>query len=113
MENLIFFFLSSTGFGALIAFSFYKDYKSQWNKTNFSNKFKKRMSEGKLSKVDYSNLYSAYYCIVYLVGCFLIALPGFLTDLLGVLLVIPHIRKLLTSKYGMRNLEQYQVQKHD
>ena len=106
MESLILFYLGSTLLGAFIAFIFYTNYKLAKNKANFSNKFQKRMADEKLSAADYSHLENALYCIFYWVGCLLIAVPGLLTDILGITLLIPDVRRFLWTKYGSQQLEK-------
>lgn len=74
--------------GALVAWVF---------NSNLGNKFKMRVREGRVSEVDKTKMVSLAYCTVYIIGCVLVAIPGLITDFIGLLLLLSPIIILRAS----------------
>ena len=67
-----------------------------------SNKMGDRIRKGSLSKEDQENLRKASYCAYYIFACVLIGVPGILTDILGVILIFPVVRKWIVQRIKFR-----------
>ena len=104
---LITFYLATTLVGALLAWTAVGNFRSHKSNSKLSNKFEKRAREGRSSEQDILKMRSALYCTIYIIACVLIAIPGILTDILGLLLAIPQITEKLSTKYAGRGVEVY------
>lgn len=99
--DLLLLYIGLTCIGAMIAWLNYSRFKLEMAKAEFPNKFSKRVRDGVVSENDLAKLDHAGYVFVYVVGCVFIAIPGIVTDLLGVLFVLPPV----TSFFGRRLFE--------
>ncbi len=111
--DLVLLYLGTTAVCAIVALVFYPNFKQEKHDTNLSNKFSKRLNKKKLTVRDRKSMNSVMYCAAYIIGCVLIAIPGVITDILGLFLVVPFINRQLTSNFFSTSLEQYYVRKNE
>ena len=95
----------------MVAWACYSSFRLEKAKSNLSNKFDKRLKEGNLTEKDQRNMVSVMYVTAYIFGCILIAIPGIVTDILGILLVIPPINRFFTASLFAKSIENYFVRK--
>ena len=107
LKNLILFYLSTTFFGVIIAWLFYSEYKNKKSISHLGSGFDKRIKNNKVSEEDQRKFNLGIYCFAYVLGCILIAIPGILTDVLGMLLLLPPMRTYLANRYGNKTFSKF------
>lgn len=107
LKNLILFYLSTTFLGLIIAWLFYSEYKSKKSISHLGRGFNKRVKNNKVSEEDERKFKLSIYCFAYVLGCILIAIPGLLTDALGILLLFPTISTYVANRYGNKTFSKF------
>lgn len=110
-KDLVLLYLGTTGAAAAVGWIFYGNYKNEKQKPKPGNKFSKRLKSQSLTEADYRAMASVMYVVAYIVGCFLVAIPGILTDILGALLFVPSVNRLITSNFFAKAVTSYYASK--
>jgi len=97
-KGLVILYVISTLVGMFIAWMFYSDYKLRKGNLSLSNRMGERLKDGKLLKKDIKELRLGTYCILYVLACVLIAIPGILSDLVGIAILFPFVREQISSR---------------
>ncbi len=100
LNDVVVLYVVTTIFGALVASVFFSKFKAQKNNATFGKKFQKRIREDRVTKTDKMKMTSLVYVATYIFGCILVAIPGLITDFIGMLLLLPPISNFVANKYG-------------
>ncbi|MCP3852783.1 MAG: FxsA family protein [Gammaproteobacteria bacterium] len=106
-KGLVILYVCSTLVGVLLAWLFYSDFKSKNGKWNFGKKMGKRLTKNNLSEKDKNDIRIATYCFIYVFACILIGIPGILSDLLGITLILPFVRNWISLRMSDKKFEEY------
>jgi len=106
-KGLVILYVVSTLIGMFIAWVYYSDFKLKKGNLNLSNRMGERLKGGKLSEKDIKEIRLGSYCIMYVLACALIAIPGILSDLVGIALLFPFVRNQISSRMYKKNNERY------
>jgi len=97
-KGLVLVYLGSTILGLVLAWIYYSDFKVKKGNLRLSKKMGNRIKEGTFSLKDQESLRRAAYLAYYIFACVLIGIPGILTDILGITLIFPAIRKWIVHR---------------
>jgi UPF0716 family protein affecting phage T7 exclusion len=52
---------------------------------------------------------SLAYCTAYIIGCVMVAIPGLITDAIGIILLLPPVTNFVASKFSETGFGLYSI----
>ncbi len=96
-QNSIIIYLITTIIGFTIAWIVKPKFEGHLHNARLGKNFKKRVKEERLTLQDQQKIFSMTHYLLYLLGCVFIAIPGLITDIIGILIIIPTITKMIAA----------------
>ncbi len=109
LTNVVIVYALTTFTGALIAWLFYSSFKTHKSNSGLGKNFQKRVREKRVSEKDKIKMVSLAYCAAYIIGCVMVAIPGLITDVLGILLLLPPVTNFVAGKFGEAGFGLYSI----